>query len=174
MGTRVSFIAGWPSVISPASTCDRPDIHVDWLPTPAEVTHDGHRRTELTMQKSLGQLFRDASCILRHKVIFPHFPGYLGHGPGAWRTTPVSLIEVDDWKLMKYLGDGHFNFTAGSKTSLSSEIFPLRKRQKPENIWLDAGLRESIYARVPIKSRVSSAVVEKMKAKGKRNKRPSK
>ncbi len=37
---------------------------------------------------------------------FNIFPGYLGSGPGLWRTTPVSLIQAGDWKLMEFLEDG--------------------------------------------------------------------
>jgi hypothetical protein len=44
---------------------------------------------------------------LKRDAIFQHFPGYLGSGPGLWRTTPVSLIQQGDWKLMEYLEDGH-------------------------------------------------------------------
>jgi hypothetical protein len=44
---------------------------------------------------------------LKRDAIFQHFPGYLGSGPGLWRTTPVSLIHAGDWKLMEYLEDGH-------------------------------------------------------------------
>ena len=39
-------------------------------------------------------------------AIFQHFPGYLGAGKNAWRTTPVSLIQSGDWKLMEFLEDG--------------------------------------------------------------------
>ena len=44
---------------------------------------------------------------LKREAIFQHFPGYLGSGAGKWRTTPVSLIQMGDWKLMEYLEDGH-------------------------------------------------------------------
>jgi arylsulfatase A-like enzyme len=44
---------------------------------------------------------------LKRDAIFQHFPGYLGSGPGLWRTTPVSLIHAGDWKLMEFLEDGH-------------------------------------------------------------------
>jgi arylsulfatase A-like enzyme len=52
---------------------------------------------------SLLPLVKDPSASLAREAIFQHFPGYLGMGPGKWRTTPVSLIEVGDWKLMEYL-----------------------------------------------------------------------
>ena len=56
--------------------------------------------------ESLVKLFRDPNAKLQRDAIYQHFPGYLGSGPGLWRTTPVSLIQVGDWKLMEYLEDG--------------------------------------------------------------------
>jgi arylsulfatase A-like enzyme len=56
--------------------------------------------------ESLVKLFRDPAAKLQRDAIYQHFPGYLGSGPGLWRTTPVSLIQVGDWKLMEYLEDG--------------------------------------------------------------------
>src|SRR6185295_6589003 len=56
--------------------------------------------------ESLVPLFRDANSKLTRDAIYQHFPGYLGAGPGSWRTTPVSLIEIGDWKLMEFLEDG--------------------------------------------------------------------
>jgi arylsulfatase A-like enzyme len=46
---------------------------------------------------------KDPAAGVAREAIFQHFPGYLGMGPGKWRTTPVSLIEVGDWKLLEYL-----------------------------------------------------------------------
>ena len=57
--------------------------------------------------ESLVKLFRDPSARLERDAIFQHFPGYLGAGADKWRTTPVSLIQSGDWKLMEFLEDGH-------------------------------------------------------------------
>ena len=40
-------------------------------------------------------------------AIFQHVPGYLGAGAHSWRTTPVSTIQMGDWKLLEFLEDGH-------------------------------------------------------------------
>jgi hypothetical protein len=40
------------------------------------------------------------------EAIFQHFPGYLGAGVDTWRTTPVSTICAEEWKLMEFLEDG--------------------------------------------------------------------
>ncbi len=56
--------------------------------------------------ESLVKLFRDPGAKLQRDAIFQHFPGYLGAGYNKWRTTPVSLVQVGDWKLMEFLEDG--------------------------------------------------------------------
>lgn len=55
---------------------------------------------------SLLKLFRDPSAKLERDAIFQHFSGYLGAGADSWRTTPVSLVQIGDWKLMEFLEDG--------------------------------------------------------------------
>ncbi len=106
-GTRVPLIVRWPEVVQPGSTCDVPTIHVDVYPTlldmagakpPAGYPLDG---------ESLVPLLRDGSASLHRSAIYQHFPGYLGNGPGKWRTTPVGLVHVGDWKLMEFYEDHH-------------------------------------------------------------------
>jgi arylsulfatase A-like enzyme len=105
-GTRDPFIVRWPGKVQPGSLCDVPAIHVDVYPTlldlagvqrPANYTLDG---------ESLVPLFRNGASSLKRDAIYQHFPGYLGAGPGSWRTTPVGTIEVSDWKLMEFFEDG--------------------------------------------------------------------
>ncbi len=104
-GTRVPFIVRWPVVTKPGSVCETPTIHVDIYPTLLELA--GAPRPEQTLDgESLAPLLCDASARLRRDAIFQHFPGYLGAGRGFWRTTPVSLIQSGDWKLMEFLEDG--------------------------------------------------------------------
>ncbi len=57
--------------------------------------------------ESLVKLFRNPDSKLERDAIFQHFPGYLGAGEDSWRTTPVSLIQVGEWKLMEFLEDQH-------------------------------------------------------------------
>ena len=104
-GTREPFIVRWPGVTKPGSTCEVPTIHVDIFPTFLELAGAPKPRQVLDGE-SLVPLLRNASAKLKRDAIYQHFPGYLGSGPGLWRTTPVSLIQVGDWKLMEYLEDG--------------------------------------------------------------------
>lgn len=104
-GTREPFIVRWPGVTKPGSKCEVPTAHVDIFPTFLELTAAPKPRQVLDGE-SLVKLFRDPGAKLQRDAIYQHFPGYLGSGPGLWRTTPVSLIQVGDWKLMEYLEDG--------------------------------------------------------------------
>ncbi len=104
-GTREPFIVRWPGVTKPGTTCEVPTAHVDVFPTMLEISGAPKPRQVLDGE-SLVKLFRDPSAKLQRDAIFQHFPGYLGSGPGLWRTTPVSLIQSGDWKLMEFLEDG--------------------------------------------------------------------
>ena len=104
-GTREPFVVRWPSVTKPGTSSDVPTIHVDIYPTLLEVAAAPKPRQTLDGE-SLVKLFRDPGAKLQRDAIFQHFPGYLGAGSGSWRTTPVSLIQSGDWKLMEFLEDG--------------------------------------------------------------------
>ncbi len=104
-GTREPFIVRWPGVTKPGSTCNVPTIHVDIFPTMLELTGAPQPR-QILDGESMVKLFRDPSAKLKRDAIFQHFPGYLGAGADSWRTTPVSLVQMGDWKLMEFLEDG--------------------------------------------------------------------
>ena len=104
-GTREPFIVRWPGVTKPGATCNIPTIHVDVFPTLIELGSAPQPRQVLDGE-SLVKLFRDPNAKLQREAIFQHFPGYLGAGVDTWRTTPVSLVQVGDWKLMEFLEDG--------------------------------------------------------------------
>ncbi len=104
-GIRDPFIVRWPGTVKPGATTDVPVIHVDLYPTfleiagakaPADYPLDG---------ESLAPLLREAGASLKRNAIYQHFPGYLGAGPGSWRTTPVGVIQSGDWKLMEFFED---------------------------------------------------------------------
>ncbi|MEY4178759.1 MAG: Arylsulfatase [Planctomycetota bacterium] len=104
-GIREPFMVRWPGVTQPGSSSDVPTIHVDIFPTFLEIA-DAPRPRQVLDGESLVKLFRDPNATLKRDAIFQHFPGYLGAGTGLWRTTPVSVIQVSDWKLMEFLEDG--------------------------------------------------------------------
>ncbi len=130
-GTRVPFIVRWPGVTRPASTCDVPTIHVDIFPTLLEIAR-APKPSQTLDGESLVPLFRDSAANLTRDAIFQHFPGYLGSGKNQWRTTPVSLIQAGDWKLMEFLEDGKL------------ELYNLRD---------DLGETKNLAAKLPEKTR---------------------
>jgi arylsulfatase A-like enzyme len=104
-GTREPFIVRWPGVTKSGSMCNVPSIHVDIYPTLLEIA-GAPKPNQVLDGESLAKLFRNPEAKLQRDAIFQHFPGYLGSGPGLWRTTPVSLVQAGDWKLMEFLEDG--------------------------------------------------------------------
>lgn len=171
-GTRDPFIVRWPGVTQPGSTCDVPAIHVDVFPTLLEIAAASKPRQVLDGE-SLVKLFRDPSAKLQREAIFQHFPGYLGAGEGSWRTTPVSLIQMGDWKLMEFLEDGRLELY-----NLRDDIGESRNivKQVPDKAKeLHARLvawRTEVKAPMPTQNDGSAAAPQE-KSRGKKNRNKS-
>lgn len=104
-GTRDPLIVRWPGVVKAGAICEVPTIHVDFYPTLLEIA-GAARPADYTLDgESLVPLLRSANNTLQRDAIYQHFPGYLGNGNDKWRTTPVSVIQMGDWKLMEFLED---------------------------------------------------------------------
>ena len=166
-GTREPFIVRWPGVTKPGSTCEIPTAHVDIFPTFLELGSAPKPRQVLDGE-SLVKLFRDPAAKLQRDAIFQHFPGYLGLG-SSWRTTPVSLIQMGDWKLMEYLEDGKLELynlrdDVGEKKNLAAEM-PDKTKELLARL---VAWRKEVNAPMPIKNDVTAAPkTEKKKGKGK-------
>ena len=170
-GIRVPFIVRWPGVTPPGSACEVPTMHVDLFPTMLEITGAPKPRQVLDGE-SLVKVFRDPSAQLQRDAIFQHFPGYLGSGPGLWRTTPVTILQRGDWKLMEYLEDGRLELynlreDLGETRNLAAE--------KPElAAELHARLvawRQEVNAPMPTKNDGANKAGAKPKGKGKGKKK---
>ncbi|MGD9648850.1 MAG: sulfatase, partial [Pirellulales bacterium] len=166
-GTRVPLIVRWPGVTRAGSNCDTPTIHVDFLPTLVEIGA-GTNPDQPLDGESLVPLLRDPAGQLQRDAIFQHFPGYLGAGPNAWRTTPVSLIQSGDWKLLEYLEDGHLELynlrdDIGESKNLAEEQ-PDKARELHARL---ASWREAIAAPMPTKNDGTDAAPQKEKKKKK-------
>lgn len=167
-GTREPFIVRWPRVTKPGSSCDVPTIHVDIFPTLLEIAAAPQPRQTLDGE-SLAKLFRDPAAKLQRDAIYQHFPGYLGSGPGLWRTTPVSLIQVGDWKLMEFLEDGRlelYNLSddIGETKNLAKEN-PAKAKELHARL---AAWRAEVHAPMPTKNEADTS---KPRAKGKGKKK---
>lgn len=162
-GTRVPFIVRWPGVTKPGSSCDVPTIHVDIFPTLLEITGAPNPKQVLDGE-SLTKLFRDPTPALQRDAIFQHFPGYLGSGPGLWRTTPVSLVQIGDWKLMEFLEDGRLELynlreDIGETKNLAKD-HPAKAKELYDRL---VAWRAEVHAPMPTKNDAKAA---KPKAKG--------
>lgn len=173
-GTRVPFIVRWPGVTSPGTSCDIPTIHVDIFPTLLEIGQASKPRQVLDGE-SLAPLFRDASASLKRPSIYQHFPGYLGAGVDLWRTTPVSLIQRGDWKLMEFLEDGRLELynlreDVGETKNLATEN-PEKARSLHEEL---KAWRQQIHAPMPTKNVPGSGDDAAPKKKGNGKKKAAK
>jgi arylsulfatase A-like enzyme len=167
-GTREPFIVRWPTVTKPGSTCNVPTIHVDIFPTMLELASAPKPRQVLDGE-SLVKLFRDPHAQLKRDAIFQHFPGYLGAGADTWRTTPVSLVQIGEWKLMEFLEDGRLELY--NLANDIGETKNLAKENPDKAKELHARLvawRAEVKAPMPTKNEGDAA---KPKAKGKAKKK---
>ncbi len=170
-GTREPFIVRGPGVVKPGSACEVPTIHVDIFPTFLELTGAPMPRQVLDGE-SLVKLLRDPAAKLQRDAIFQHFPGYLGSGPGLWRTTPVSLIQAGDWKLMEYLEDGKLELynlrnDIGESKNLAKEM-PDKAKELHARL---VAWRAEVKAPMPTPNKPGAAPAEPATKKGKGKKK---
>jgi len=166
-GTREPFVVRWPGVTKPGSVCDVPTIHVDIFPTLLELAGAPKPRQVLDGE-SLVKLFRDPAAKLQRDAIFQHFPGYLGAGADSWRTTPVSLIQSGDWKLMEFLEDGRLEFynlrdDIGESRNLAQQM-PDKARELHARL---VAWRAEVKAPMPAKNDGTATATAEPKKKGK-------
>lgn len=125
-GTRVPLIVRWPGVTPKGAVNEEAAIHVDMYPTLLEIAEAPSPARYKLDGESLAPLLRNTDARLGRDAIFQHFPGYLGSGPGLWRTTPVGVIQSGKWKLMEFFEDRHlelYNLAAdpGESRNLARE-----------------------------------------------------
>ncbi|MFM9167717.1 MAG: aryl-sulfate sulfohydrolase, partial [Verrucomicrobiota bacterium] len=119
-------------------------------------------------------LFKSPAASLGREAIFQHFPGYLGSGPGLWRTTPVSLIHAGDWKLMEYLEDGRLELynlrdDLGETKNLADSM-PDKAKELREKL---VAWRKQVNAPMPRPADASAAPAEAAGAKKGKGKKKS-
>lgn len=151
-GTRDPFIIRWPGVTKHGTTCDVPTVHVDVFPTFLEIA-GASKPKQVLDGESMVKLFRDPNASLQRDAIYQHFPGYLGSREGTWRTTPVGLVEVGDWKLMEFFENGRLELynlkeDIGESKNLAQQMPEKAKELHAKLIaW-----REAIHAPMPTKN----------------------
>ena len=168
-GTRVPLIVRWPGRAPAGAVCDVPTVHVDILPTFAAMAGAALPPAQPLDGESLLPLVRDPRTRLARDAFFQHFPGYLGAGPGQWRTTPVSLIHAGDWKLMEFLEDGRLELynlrdDIGESRNLAAER-PEKARELHARL---VAWRTAMKAPMPTKNTASGAEPARKKGGKKR------
>jgi len=103
-GTRVPLIVRWPNRIEQGIRCNVPTIHVDLYASLLELG-SAPKPNQILDGQSLVPLMLGQDSF-ESRAIFQHFPGYLGAGVDSFRTTPVSTICLENWKLLEFLEDG--------------------------------------------------------------------
>ena len=106
-GIRIPYICNWPGKIRPGSESSTPICSVDLFPTLLDVA--GAKKTAaqiLDGESFLPVIQGDGGTPLKRTDIFWHFPGYLGAGENSYRTTPVSVVRSNNWKLLEFLETG--------------------------------------------------------------------
>lgn len=168
-GTREPFIVRWPGVTQAGATCDVPTIHVDIYPTFLEIANAAKPKHVLDGE-SLTPLFKDAGAKLKRDAIFQHFPGYLGAGVDQWRTTPVSLIQSGDWKLLEFLEDGRLElYNLREDIGETKNLAQSNPQQAKELHARLVAWRQELKAPMPAKNEGNApAVKTKNKNKGKK------
>lgn len=124
-GLRVPFIVRGARVGAAGVTVDTPVVHVDLPATLAEIAGPAAQTGPAFDGESLLPWIEHPGEKRAHAPIFGHLPGYLeGHGGGGWRTTPVSHVIRDNWKLMVFHEDNRLelydlNADPGEKNNLA-------------------------------------------------------
>jgi arylsulfatase A-like enzyme len=103
-GVRVPWIVRWPGKIL-AATTDVPMISVDLLPTLTELAGSKSPAGQPLDGVSMVECLTSGGTKAPARELFWHFPGYLGAGPGMFRTTPAGAIRSGDWKLIEFFAD---------------------------------------------------------------------
>ena len=148
-GVRVPLVVRWPGVTRPGSTSDEPTIHVDLFATFLEMAGAAPAEGQPVDGTSLVPLLRDPAAGDR-PPIFHHFPGYLGAGPGAWRTTPAGAVQAGSWKLVEFFEEGRIElYDLAGDPGETTNLAVGEPRRARELLGLLEGWRARVGAPMP-------------------------
>jgi arylsulfatase A-like enzyme len=145
-GIREPFIAWWPGVVKPGASSTAPIHFVDLYPTFLDVARTARPTDTALDGETLLPLLTNRERRLKREAIFWHFPGYLdtpvirGRDP-VFRTRPVSVVGVGDWKLHLYHEEWRLDGGRGAlATNNAVELYDMRT---------DIGERRNLVATHP-------------------------
>ena len=150
-GIRVPYVFRWAGKIPAGTTSAEPINSVDLYPTLLELA-GGQAPSGATLDgvSYLGLLTGGGKGTLDREALYWHFPGYLGAGPGRWRTTPAGAIRAGDWKLVEFFETGkvelyHLSEDPGEKSDLASAE-PARTKELHDKL---VAWRQRVHAPLP-------------------------
>ncbi len=139
-GIRVPLAIRWPGTIPEGGISNEPVKSIDFYPTYLEAAGISKPKNHKLDGVSFLPVLKDPEYLLNRDVLYWHFPGYPN---AAWRTTPVSVIRSENWKLMKFYETDSVELynlieDVSEKHNLSEKNPEVRNRlkQKLEN-WLE-------------------------------------
>jgi len=138
-GIRVPWIARWPGKIAAGATTDVPIISVDIYPTLVELAGAAAPKNQpLDGESLVSCLTSGGKTAPKREALYWHFPGYLGAGQNAWRTTPAGAIRAGDWKLQEFFEDGRIEMynlkdDLSEKTNLAAKM-PEKAKELKEKL----------------------------------------
>jgi arylsulfatase A-like enzyme len=149
-GTRVPFIVRWPGKVATGGQTHTPSIHVDLYPTLLELSGAVAPAGQVLDGVSLVPLWKAPSEGLQRSAIFQHFPGYLGAGPGQWRTLPVATVIAGDWKLMEFMEDQRVElYELGKDLGEATNLASAEPQKAQELLSMLHSWQEGIHAPMP-------------------------
>ena len=113
-GIRVPFMVHWPGLTKAATQSDQVIMGADIFPSLVDYLGDKPRSLSLDGLSIIPALQQKK---LKERSLFWHFPAYLegyrsdqayddSHDTPWFRTTPVSVIRKENWKLLEFFEDG--------------------------------------------------------------------
>jgi arylsulfatase A-like enzyme len=112
-GIRVPLFVNWPKTVKPGGRSGEPVIGVDFFPTFCGIAGASLPGQPLD-GRNLLPLLRGEVGTFGARPIYWHFPAYLQsyqvydeQRDPLFRSRPVSVIRVGDYKLKEYFEDGH-------------------------------------------------------------------
>lgn len=125
-GVRVPYIARWPAVIKPGTTCDTPIHAIDFAPTVLDLTRQAPPSGNVIDGRSIVPLMKGgADKALAERTLYWHCPVYLeGKGKDElWRSTPGAIIRQGPWKLIEQFETGKIElYDLASDISESTDL----------------------------------------------------
>lgn len=152
-GVRVPWIFFRPGMIAPGQTSSEPINSVDLFPTLLALVGARPEKSQVLDGVNYLGVLRGEKGARRAGPLYWHFPGYLGAGAKAWRTTPAGAIREGEWKLQEFFEDGRLELynlktDLGQKTNLAkSQPEKLKELHDKLVAW-----RKEIAAPMPTKN----------------------